>query len=331
MGHSLYDVASYTAATETMHRTGEERFSYSARLMSSAAATGDRSLIKVHEKLDPRRPNRSGQIIRESLDSQDHPTAKPVSIWWDVTGSMGHTPRVFAEKMDRLMNLLLAKQWLPHPHIMFGAVGDAKCDAAPIQVGQFEASNEMDDVLRNIIIEGGGGSGLNESYELAWYYMARHTKLDEVEKNRGKGYLFMLGDELPYARVSRDEVKKWFNDDLQDDILTSSKHPYMDRRPVSYKDCTGDILEELKTKFDVFWMIPQGSQGWHRKEVREGMKAMFGQNLILLADPADCCEVIAATIGLREGHDAVMTHLREATDSATYARVSETVRTFEEV
>ena len=58
---------------------------------------------------------------------------------------------------------------------MFGAIGDATCDRAPLQVGQFESDNRMDDDLGRILLEGGGGGQKTESYELAMYFMARHT------------------------------------------------------------------------------------------------------------------------------------------------------------
>ena len=58
---------------------------------------------------------------------------------------------------------------------MFGAIGDATCDRVPLQVGQFESDNRMDDDLGRIVLEGGGGGQQTESYELAMYFMARHT------------------------------------------------------------------------------------------------------------------------------------------------------------
>ena len=61
------------------------------------------------------------------------------------------------------------------PQIMFGAIGDATCDRVPLQVGQFESDNRMDDDLGRIVLEGGGGGQMTESYELAMYFMARHT------------------------------------------------------------------------------------------------------------------------------------------------------------
>ena len=84
-------------------------------------------------------------------------------------------PRALQAKLPQLLGLLLRKGYAAHPQIMFGAIGDATCDRAPLQVGQFESDNRMDDDLSRILLEGGGGGQKTESYELALYFMARHT------------------------------------------------------------------------------------------------------------------------------------------------------------
>ena len=84
---------------------------------------------------------------------------------------------------------------------MFAAVGDATCDRVPLQVGQFESDNRMDENLENMILEGGGGGQKTESYELALYFMARHTAIDCYAKRGRRGYLFVIGDEMAYPQA----------------------------------------------------------------------------------------------------------------------------------
>ena len=60
--------------------------------------------------------------------------------------------------------------------------------------------------LGKLFLEGGGGGQLTESYELAMYFMARHTSIDCHEKRGKRGYLFIIGDEMPYPKVKRREV-----------------------------------------------------------------------------------------------------------------------------
>ena len=106
------------------------------------------------------------------------------------------------------MGLLLRKGYLAHPQILIGGIGDATCDRAPLQVGQFESGIEIDEDLAKLWLEGGGGGQQTESYELAMYFMARHTSIDCLEKRGQRGYLFLIGDEMPYPKVKRKEVAR---------------------------------------------------------------------------------------------------------------------------
>ena len=81
----------------------------------------------------------------------------PIAVLFDVTGSMGGVPRVLQTKLPQLLGLLLRKGYATDPQILFGAIGDATCDRVPLQVGQFESDNRMDDDLGRIVLEGGGG------------------------------------------------------------------------------------------------------------------------------------------------------------------------------
>jgi hypothetical protein len=101
--------------------------------------------------------------MRESRDCAEHPRSLAIAVLFDVTGSMGAVPRVLQAKLPQLLGLLLRKGYAADPQIMFGAIGDASCDGAPLQVGQFESDNRMDDDLGRILLEGGGGQK-TESY-----------------------------------------------------------------------------------------------------------------------------------------------------------------------
>src|SRR5690606_17900506 len=126
------------------------RAGYLAATGASAFAYSDCGATTVHPDLDPR-----GVAARESRDSADHPESLAIGVLFDVTGSMGHVPRALQAKLPDRLGLLLRKGYAEHPHIMFGAVGDATCDMAPLQIGQFEADNRMDDDLGKILLEGG--------------------------------------------------------------------------------------------------------------------------------------------------------------------------------
>ncbi|GLU48197.1 hypothetical protein [Nocardiopsis ansamitocini] len=270
-GHWSTDV--YGAARAYRASTGASAFGYT----DDVSAKAPRSSWKAHPSLDPK-----GVGVRESRDSDEHPLSQAVAVLFDVTGSMGHIPRGLQAKLPELFGLLLRKGYLAHPQIMFGGIGDATCDRAPLQVGQFESDNRMDTQLGDILLEGGGGGQMMESYELAMYFMARHTAMDCLDKRGRRGYLFLMGDELAYPVVKAKEVRAVIGDDIHDDIPLAQ------------------IVAELKAKFEVFHIVPAGA--YHAKDTRleEFWRSLFGQNVIMLEDLDAVSETIAVTIGLAE-------------------------------
>src|SRR5437588_62667 len=130
--------------------------------------------------------------------------------------------------------------------------------------------------------EGGGGGHDTESYELALYFMARHTSLDCVEKRGRKGYLFLIGDERSYARVSRRQVAHIIGDTLQEDI------------PVE------QIVAELTRRYEVFYILPPGAAHGGDHTILDHWRALLGQHVLELDDPDAVCETIALAIGLCE-------------------------------
>jgi hypothetical protein len=278
-------------------------FTHDADIKAGIVATA------VHEKLDPARKNAADKLIRESFDSDIHPTSRAVAVLFDVTGSMHTVPNRFKDKLNTLMALLVKKGYVEHPHILFGAIGDAKSDKVPLQIGQFEGGNEMDEALSKVYLEGGGGGQQTESYELAMYFMSRHTNIDCFNKRSQKGYLFISGDELPYPEVKASEVKRVIGETIQSDIPTAQ------------------ILEELRDKYEVFWIYPKEGSYFHSPDVMDPLKTMFGQNFLVLERAEDVCELIATTIGVAEGYDIheVATALKDIgadADSVTRATMA---------
>src|SRR5258705_4384204 len=202
MGSGIWSPDVYDAADRYRRATGASAFAYS----DSGAST-------VHKALDPK-----GVAMRESRDSDEHPDSVAIAVLFDVTGSMGSVPRVLQQKLPQLLGLLLRKGYVKDPQILFGAIGDATCDRVPLQVGQFESDNRLDDDLGRFVLEGGGGGQMTESYELAMYFMARHTSLDCYEKRGKRGYLFIIGDEQAYKKVKPAEVKAVIGDKLAEPI-----------------------------------------------------------------------------------------------------------------
>jgi len=272
MGSTRWSDDHYKERAKLRVETGKDAFEYDHEIKSGAADA------KVHQKMNPK-----GVTIRESRDSEAHPESHAVSVLFDVTGSMQAVPRILQENLPKLMGLLIRKGYLEHPQILIGAIGDATCDTAALQVGQFESGIEIEEDLGKLYLEGGGGADITESYELAMYFMARHTAFDCYEKRGKRGYLFIIGDELYYPLVKRREVAKFIGDPMQADL------------PVK------DVLEELERLYHVYFILPKMTSGWNNERVRGGWVNLLGQNVLRLEDPAGICELIASVIGLTEG------------------------------
>jgi hypothetical protein len=269
MGSGRWSTNVYDAAARFRAATGASAFAYS-----------DSGAGRTHPDLDPH-----GVPVRESRDSAEHPHSVAIAVLFDVTGSMRAVPRVLQAKLPQLLGLLLRKGYAADPQIMFGAIGDATCDRAPLQVGQFESDNRMDDDLGRILLEGGGGGQKTESYELALYFMARHTETDCYGKRGRRGYLFIIGDEMAYSRVKPAEVRQVIGDELGQPL------------PVA------ELAAEVTAKWDTYYILPAGASYVGDAQVLGFWRDLLGQNVIELSDLDAVCETIALTVGL--GEDAI--------------------------
>lgn len=259
---------------------------YRAFTTASASKTTDQvySSRAMDETLDPK-----GVAIRESRDSADNPNATPIIVGIDVTGSMGMIADVLARKgLGTLFTEILDTKPISDPHIMFMAIGDANHDSAPLQVSQFEADNRIVDQLTKIYIEHGGGGNNFESYNLPWYFAARHTVHDSMVKRGKRGYLFTIGDEEVPKDITRAQIAEFIGDTPQDDIGTA------------------DILHEVQRTYDVFHIIiGEGSHARsHADTVRTGWTNLLGQQAVWLKDHTKLAETIVSIIAIREGAEA---------------------------
>lgn len=270
MGYSKWSDDAYTARQDHRHTTNQTAFTYDQHVRDSG-------IVRVHDQMNP------FGVTRESRDSADHPDSLSIAVIFDVTGSMGNVPRVLQAKLGSLMRVLVQKGYVDHPQILFGAVGDAHCDSVPLQIGQFESGLEMDDDLGKIYLEGGGGGQVHESYELAIYFVARHTSIDCYEKRGHKGYLFTIGDEKPYPTLRRQQVQEHIGDALARDL------------PIK------QVVAEVQQRYEHFHIIPTNTSHGRSAEVQECWRELLGERVLMLEDEAAVCETIALAVGLCEG------------------------------
>jgi len=245
--------------------------------------------------LDPK-----GVQFRESCDSSDNPESTPVIVGLDVTGSMGMIADTIAkEGLPTLFTEIYDRKPITDPHIMFMGIGDVQAgDKSPLQVSQFEADIRLAEQLEKLHIEHGGGGNNFESYALAWFFAARHTKINSFIKRQIKGYLFTVGDEepTPYLRVEDIERVMGYKPQSTNDMIN------MDA-----------VLTEASRQWEIFHVIV-GQGDYARRvgetHIRAAWNKVLGQRAIWLSDYTKLAEVIVSTIQVVEG-----AHIDKVVDS----------------
>ena len=196
-------------------------------------------------------------VMRECVDSEEHPNTIPVIIGLDVTGSMGVAGVEVAKSISKIIEDLYTKY--TDIEFMIMGIGDLSYDRGPIQISQFESDIRIADQLDKVWFERGGGGNSFESYTAAWYMGLYHTKLDCW--NRGKkGIIITTGDE--------------------------PMNPYLPVRPLA--NVTGDSLEvdidtkelynAVTEKYDIFH-IAVDDRSTCFKSYEEKIDNSFGQLL----------------------------------------------------
>jgi hypothetical protein len=248
--------------------------------------------------------------IRESRDSKEHPESVAIIIALDVTGSMGSIPHFLVKEGLPLIMDKIIKSGIKDPQVLFLGIGDHECDKYPLQVGQFESSDELlDKWLTSVYLEGGGGGNDGESYLLAWYLAAKHTSIDCFEKRKQRGFLFTIGDEPCLREIKKSYLKSIVGERQFDDFTASS------------------LLEEALKSYEVYHIhMKQGHNG-RRQEVMDGWAQLIGKpNLIIAKMKEEVADVIPAII-VKAGA-LTITRAKDVTDVGTG---TEPARTGEEV
>lgn len=242
--------------------------------------------------------NPNGVMLRESRDSDEHPNTTSIILALDVTGSMGAIP------------LFLVKEGLPHimgniiergikdPQLLFLAVGDHECDTTPLQVGQFESSDELlDKWLTDVYLEGGGGGNGGESYLLAWYFAGLHTVLDSFEKRQQKGFLFTIGDEPTLPELPAQAIEK---------IMGKGQHKnYL----------ATELLDKARQRYHVYHLHIKETSAGSEQRTQDGWKQLMGDKLILVDKHNEIAKIIpdiVAKVALAEQQQNVSTSQQTA-------------------
>lgn len=220
-----------------------------------------------------------GIVVRESRDSDEHPNSMAVIVALDETGSMGKIPHeIIKDGLPTIMKTIM-DAGEKDPQILFLGIGDHLCDQAPLQVGQFETSDEkLDKWLADLYLEGNGGGNGGESYLLAWYFAARHTSIDCFEKRGRKGILFTIGDEPTLPNVDVNTLKRLMGDG-------------------EYQNYTAqELLSLAKEKYDVYHILITETTTGSRPETLNGWRKLLGENVLIVDDYKNVAQTIAKMI-----------------------------------
>jgi len=220
-----------------------------------------------------------GLEIRESRDSVEHPNSLAIIIALDVTGSMGSVPYYLVKEGLPTIVQMIIDAGFPDPQILFLGIGDHECDRAPIQVGQFESSDElMDKWLTTIWLEGGGGGNLGESYHLAWYVGANYTDIDCFKKRGQKGFLFTIGDEPVLSSLPIGAIKSMFG-------------------PGQYATYSAEaLLDAAAELYHTYHIHIKSTRSGQRQTVIDGWHQLFSDNLLIANHKEDVIALIAKTV-----------------------------------
>lgn len=294
MGQGYWDTSAFRSAAAARRAAGAADFGYSVRMRETPR----------HLRVAAPSLNAYGVTTRESRDSIDHPRSTPIVVLFDVTGSMGRVPITVQKRLGDLLGLLTRGGYVDDPQIMVGAIGDDQFDVVPLQIGQFESDNRIDEQLRDIYLEGGGGGDKREGYALAAYFLATRVVTDAWDRRGRKGHVFFIGDEMNKDVLYADSVRRFIGDDIGED------------RDVA------DVYRELAQRFHIHYILPNLTSYYDDPQIEDHWRAIVGERFLKLDNPDGVADLIALTIGVMENAitvDEGMADLRDAGAAAAPA------------
>lgn len=225
-----------------------------------------------------------GLDIRESRDSKEHPESLAIILALDVTGSMMTVPHYLVkEGFPKIMDYVILQE-VKDPQVLFIGIGDHHSDQAPLQVGQFESSDELlDKWLTTLFLEGNGGGNEGESYLLAWYLAGYKTSIDCFEKREKKGVLITIGDEPCLPSISGEALKRIFGNGQY-----------------SIEYSKAELLEKASERYTIYHIHVTETGAGRRSDFQNHWKQLLGGNCIF-ADNKRMIPQIVAEIISKEG------------------------------
>ena len=222
MGSGSWTSSAYNAYTTTTRGVSADTFATSNYTVQEVYKSR-----RISPLLDPK------NVMRQCLDSEEHPNTFPVILALDVTGSMGDASMKVAQKLNEIMTDVYEDGSIKDIEFCVMGIGDLAYDNAPIQISQFESDIRIAEQLDALYFEAGGGGNKYESYTAAWYMGVRHCDLDCWKRGK-KGIIITMGDELPNPYLYKNGLINVTGDKVQDSIETK------------------DLIDEVKEKYNIY-------------------------------------------------------------------------------
>ena len=291
---------------------GGGTYSYMSRMDRTEKSGVMRGSLKDNfkSKAVTREMTTVGLDFRESRDSEEHPASVAIIVALDVTGSMGSVPdHLVKHGLPTMMDEII-KNGLADPQVLFMGIGDHECDRSPLQVGQFESSDELlDKWLMDTYLEGGGGGNRGESYMLAWYFAANHTKIDCLEKRGEKGFLFTIGDEPVLDSVPGTALEVIMGKGSQYGKLYTS----------------AELLKAARESYHVYHIHISETHSGNRKDVQDEWKQIMGDNCIVVQSSDHVSGIISSIVSGSGDSDTSKEDVTDAPSTETDSKEEEEI------
>ncbi len=274
MPYSWGDDTGFTAEGES-----EGGYDYASARAAYGEDTKAESSGKSAEKSDRKiayaspgesRKGTEAPVGKELVTDSTH----PIVIMVDVTGSMSTWPEIIFEKLPLLGSEV--ERYFSDYAISFTAVGDAECDSYPLQVRDFAKGPALDEHLKNLYPEGGGGD-IPESYDLAAYYFLNHCTMEKALAP----ICILVCDAPPHDELKASAIKQYTGDIVQSSLDSA------------------EIIRRLSRKFTLYLVLKGFSAA---DDTTKYWQNLLGRDRVLpFEEPRDIVEVLIGIIALEAG------------------------------
>ena len=231
----------YSWDEDTSSWYGDASYSYSKGGSSLRSAAASRAKAS-----GPRTYKKSVGPNAKIIDPKKHISTEsknPLIIAVDVTGSMASWPFEIFDRLPLLFNTL--SQYREDLEICFAAIGDARVDEWPLQVTSFASGFDLEQQLKALYGEGGGGDA-PESYGLFAHWVNKHVTIPQTEE---PPFLIVFGDINMHTKIASSTIRNYLGEDVVTDKnaikewqqVTQKWNTWFLRRPTGKK---GDKIDK---------------------------------------------------------------------------------------